>query len=150
LRPAVNRLSETELWQRNFFGEVSQILTLYFTEVCGAMLLKFRSLKPIPTGCSSFKSHLTASHRQNVIQGGVQDSQYILLEFESGNFEKNFLCKATNFFYKLGEFEGNCIWTTQIKITEIWTFDPYISKTVAPSAPKIFLKNRHFLPPQIR
>jgi hypothetical protein len=72
------------------FRKMSQILTLRFSEVCGASKLKFGRLKRITTGCLTLESHVTASHRKNVIQGGVQNSQSNLQKFEPTDFVEKF------------------------------------------------------------
>jgi hypothetical protein len=72
------------------FRKMSQILTLRFSKVCGASNLKFGMLKRITTGCLTLESHLTASHRKNVIQGDVQNSQPLLQKIEPTDFLENF------------------------------------------------------------
>jgi hypothetical protein len=58
---------------------MSQFSTLRFSEVCGASELKFGRQKRITTGCLSLESHVTASHRKNVIQGGALESRPLYL-----------------------------------------------------------------------
>jgi hypothetical protein len=72
------------------FRKMSQILTLRFSEVCGASRLKIGRLKRTNTGCLTLESHVTASHRKNVIQGGVQNSQPNLQKFEPTDFVEKF------------------------------------------------------------
>jgi hypothetical protein len=72
------------------FRKMSQMLTLRFSEVCGASRLKIGRLKRTATGCLTFESHVTASHRKNVIQRGVQNSQPNLRKVEPTDFVEKF------------------------------------------------------------
>jgi hypothetical protein len=72
------------------FRKMSQILTLRFSEVCGASELKFGRLKRNATGCLTLEYYVTASHRKHFIQAGVQKSQPILQKIEPTDFVENF------------------------------------------------------------
>jgi hypothetical protein len=72
------------------FRKMSQILTLRFSKVCGASKVKLGRLKQTTTGCLTLESHVTASHRTNVIQGGVQNSQPNLQKFKPTDFVEKF------------------------------------------------------------
>jgi hypothetical protein len=74
------------------FRKMSQILTLRFSEVCGASKLKFGRLKRITTGCLTLESHVTASHRKNVIQGVFRIPSPFCRNLNPQILWKNFPC----------------------------------------------------------